>query len=234
MARRPSAAALAEAEDRRHLRLMAGVAGGTFLLDQFTKWLVVHRLGLRDRGEIEVLPPLLNFRMAWNQGVNFGLGAQFDMRWVLVGVAVAISILVVAWVRRDRMGWWAHLSVGLLVGGAIGNVVDRILYGAVADFLNFPFFGDLLGAALGAVTFGWLSLDAQYSLNVADIAIFLGAVGLILFSGRGADRPAPPGRGGSGRRGPSRGGSGRDGSGRGGPAGASGGARGGDADPKAR
>jgi signal peptidase II len=218
VARRPSAAALAEAEDRRHLRLMAGVAGGTFLLDQFTKWLVVHRLGLRDRGEIEVLPPLLNFRMAWNQGVNFGLGAQFDMRWVLVGVAVAISILVVAWVRRDRMGWWAHLSVGLLVGGALGNVVDRVLYGAVADFLNFPFFGDLLSAVLGAATFGWLSLDAQYSLNVADIAIFLGAGGLILFSGRGAGGSGAARR--SGRSGASGAGSGR--------------ARGGDAGPKAR
>jgi signal peptidase II len=149
---------------------MAAAAGGTFLLDQLSKWLVVHRLGLRDRGAIDVVPPWVNLRMAWNEGVNFGLGAGLDMRWVLVGVAVAISAVVVAWVRRDRMGWWAHLSAGLLVGGAMGNVVDRVLYGAVADFLNLSCCG----------------IDNPYAFNVADVAVFGGALGLVLFAGGGA------------------------------------------------
>lgn len=163
----------ARADHDRNLRLLVGAGLGTFLLDQGSKWLVVHRLGLRDRGAIDVLPPWVNLRMAWNEGVNFGLGARLDMRWVLVAVAVVISVVVVAWMRRERAGRWAHLSAGLLVGGAMGNVVDRVLYGAVADFLNLSCCG----------------LDNPYAFNVADIAVALGALGLVVFSG-GA-KPAP-------------------------------------------
>ncbi len=140
-----------------------------FLLDQATKWLVVHWMDLRTRLEIDVLPPLLNLRMAWNRGVNFGLFADIDMRWVLVAVALAISAFVVVWVVRDGGTRRVHISAGLLVGGALGNVVDRVLYGAVADFLNMSCCG----------------FENPWAFNVADIAVFLGAVGLVLFVGRG-------------------------------------------------
>ncbi len=140
-----------------------------FLLDQATKWLVVHWMDLRTRLEIDVLPPLLNLRMAWNRGVNFGLFADIDMRWVLVALAIGISAFVIVWVRREGGSRLVHVSAGLLVGGALGNVVDRVLYGAVADFLNMSCCG----------------IENPYAFNVADIAIFLGAVGLVLFAGRG-------------------------------------------------
>jgi len=129
-----------------------------------------------------VFPPYLTFRMAWNEGVNFGLFADFDMRWVLIALAVAISGIVIYWLRRDGGGRWTYLSAGLLIGGAAGNVVDRVIYGAVADFLNMSCCG----------------IDNPYAFNVADIAIFIGAVGLVIFGGeadsKGRRKPARPGK----------------------------------------
>ncbi|WP_328803838.1 signal peptidase II [Paracoccus xiamenensis] len=156
------------------LRVMAWVVGVILLLDQVSKYYVVHMLRLDRVREIELLPPWLNLHMAWNQGVNFGLfsSSQDIMRWVLIAVALAVCAWVILWIRRVRPGWFAQASAGLLVGGAIGNVVDRVLYGAVADFLNMslPF---------------WRN---PYSFNVADIAIFAGAIGLILQPPQTADK----------------------------------------------
>ncbi|MEO0911946.1 MAG: signal peptidase II, partial [Pseudomonadota bacterium] len=109
------------------------------------------------------------FQMAWNCGINFGIGAsEADwMRWVLIGVAAAICVGIVIWLRRAE-GWLVPLSAGMVVGGAIGNVWDRVQYGAVADFLNMSCCG----------------IRNPYSFNVADMAIFAGAIGLVLFTGR--------------------------------------------------
>ncbi len=159
-------------------RLMWWTAFWVFLIDQATKWLVVHRLDLMTRQSIDVLPPYLNLRMAWNRGVNFGLFADFDMRWVLIGVALAISVMVIAWKRRDGGSRLSHVAAGLLVGGAIGNVVDRLLYGAVADFLNMSCCG----------------IENPYAFNVADIAVFVGAIGLVILGGEGGDAAPPRGR----------------------------------------
>ena len=148
-------------------RLMWWTAFWVFLIDQATKWLVVHRLDLMTRQSIDVLPPWINLRMAWNRGVNFGILSDFDLRWVLIAVAVAISAIVVVWMRRDGGSRPAHVAAGLLVGGAMGNVVDRVLYGAVADFLNMTCCG----------------IENPYAFNVADIAVFAGAFGLVLLGG---------------------------------------------------
>ena len=156
------------------MRLTLWTAFWIFLVDQATKYLVVHWMGLRERGEIEVLPPFLNFRMAWNRGINFGLFAEFDMRWVLVAVSILITGLVLWWVHRDRAGKWMAISAGVLVGGALGNVIDRLLYGAVADFLNMSCCG----------------ISNPYAFNVADIAIFAGAFGLVIFGGEGKPKRA--------------------------------------------
>ena len=149
------------------MRLLGLVAAGIFLLDQITKWLIVHVMGLRTAGEIDVLPPYLNFRMAWNTGINFGIlsGNAPAMRWVLIAIALAIVLFVLWWVWRDRMGRIGLVFAGLLVGGALGNVVDRVLYGAVADFLNMSCCG----------------IENPYAFNVADISIFIGALGLVFF-----------------------------------------------------
>ena len=154
------------------------VAAITFVLDQLTKLAVVHGLDLINRHEIDVFPPVLVFRMAWNEGINFGLlshGSEIA-RWGLIVVALAISAWVVWWMRRERGNWKAEISGGLLVGGALGNIIDRIAYGAVADFLNMSCCG----------------IENPYAFNVADIAIFAGALGLVIFA-KGSDTNAPTG-----------------------------------------
>lgn len=159
---------------RNGFRLVFWAGFWTFLLDQITKFLVVHVLGLRVLERIEVVPPFIEFRMAWNPGVNFGLFAGFDMRWALIALAIGISGFVLWWLKREGGNRWTYLSAGLLIGGAIGNVVDRILYGAVADFLNMSCCG----------------IENPYAFNVADIAIFAGALGLVVFTGE--RKPAKP------------------------------------------
>ena len=151
------------------LRWIAYVAAGVLALDQLSKFLVVQVLNLRSVGEIDVLPPFLNFRMAWNRGVNFGLFSSDAelVRWGLVAVAVIISGWVAVWMWRDAPRRIAQIAAGFLIGGALGNAIDRIVYGAVADFLNMSCCG----------------FDNPFAFNVADISIFLGAVGLVVFSG---------------------------------------------------
>ncbi|MCV2881922.1 signal peptidase II [Actibacterium sp. XHP0104] len=150
------------------MRLLSLIAVVVFVVDQATKYAVVVGMDLQNRLAIDVWPPFLNFRMAWNRGVNFGLMANDAdlMRWVLVGVAGAISLGVLIWLRRTPQPPLAMASAGVLVGGALGNMVDRIVWGAVADFLNMSCCG----------------INNPFSFNVADIAIFAGALGLILFT----------------------------------------------------
>ena len=153
-------------------------AGGVFALDQASKALVLYGLDLLERGRIDVAPPYLVFQMAWNRGINFGLFSGGETtRWVLVALAVAVSGWVVWWLRADDRPL-AMVAGGLLVGGALGNVVDRLIYGAVADFLNMSCCG----------------IENPYVFNVADIAIFVGAVGLALLPSRGAGRDGASGR----------------------------------------
>lgn len=153
-----------------------------FLLDQALKYLVVHVMQLDRIREIDLIDPWLNLRMAWNQGMNFGLFASdVDvMRLVLIAIALAVCLWVAVWIGRAKPSRFAQVSAGLLIGGALGNVVDRLAYGAVADFLNMSLPG-------------WQN---PYSFNVADIAIFAGALGLVLLPPQKKPEPkkrrAPP------------------------------------------
>lgn len=146
---------------------IAGVL--TFLVDQITKYWVVHVLELDRLRDMPIWPPFLNFKMAWNYGINFGLfqGDTDTTRWILIGIALLISGVVLWWIRREPGGIWQKIAAGLLIGGAMGNVVDRLIYGAVADFLNMSCCG----------------IDNPYAFNVADIAVFAGAVGMVIFTG---------------------------------------------------
>lgn len=151
------------------MRLVWWAAFWIFVIDQITKVWVVHVLDLKNVLRLEVLPPYLNFHMAWNYGINFGLlaGEAPLTRWILISVALGIVLFVVVWMRREPPGKAGLISAGLLIGGALGNVVDRVLYGAVADFLNMSCCG----------------FNNPFAFNVADIAIFAGAFGLVLFPG---------------------------------------------------
>lgn len=144
----------------------------SLLADQVSKYLVVHWMGLDQRLRIDVLPPLLNFRYGENRGINFGLfgGGSEASRWILIGLSLVICIGLVIWIRRGQLHHWIMpLSAGMVIGGALGNVVDRVLYGYVLDFLNMSCCG----------------IRNPFVFNVADIFIFAGAAGLILFEGKG-------------------------------------------------
>lgn len=145
---------------RRAWRGFLVAAVVVLVVDQISKWLVVEALDLRHHLVIEVWPPYLDFVMAWNRGINFGLGASGGetMRWALIGIAVAASMALAWWTRRrgDRL---MALAGGVVAGGALGNALDRVQYGAVADFLNMSCCG----------------IDNPYAFNVADVAIFAGA-----------------------------------------------------------
>ncbi len=151
-------------------RLFSWVAAGVFVIDQLSKLAVIYLIDLPRLGEIQVIPGFVNFRMAWNKGINFGLfPAGSDLgRWVLIALSLAICGWVVWWLRQEAHSRMVMLSGGVLVGGALGNVIDRVFFGAVADFLNVTCCG----------------FYNPYAFNIADGAIFAGAIGLILFAGR--------------------------------------------------
>jgi signal peptidase II len=150
------------------MRILFWSAFAAFLIDQASKYLVIHLWELWRVREIEVLPPYLNFRYGENRGINFGLfGDGSDAsRYILIGVALAICAGVLFWIGRGKFGTKERISAGLLVGGALANVVDRLVYGYVLDFLNnsLP---------------NW---NNPFVYNIADVFIFAGAIGLILFA----------------------------------------------------
>lgn len=153
----------------------AGLAA--LLIDQISKYVVVHVMGLWRVRAIDVWSPLLNFRYGENTGINFGLfdGGSEVARWLLIGFSLAVCAAVYVWVRRGPVSVRMQLSAGLLIGGALGNVVDRLLYGYVLDFLNMSCCG----------------IQNPFVFNLGDVFIFAGAFGLILFDPSGKGKKAP-------------------------------------------
>lgn len=137
-------------------------------VDQAVKLWLLRVVDLAATGPIRIAP-FLDFVLVWNQGISYGLFQQeSDLgRWLLVAFTGAIIVVLSVWLARAQDRWTAA-SVALIVGGAVGNAIDRIAYGAVADFVHF-FVG----------SFSW------YVFNVADAAIALGVIGLLLDAVRG-------------------------------------------------
>ena len=146
------------------------------LADQASKWWVLEVLHLPDRGQIRVLP-VLSLTMVWNQGVTFGLFHQSGAwgPWLLAGIALAVVVALAVWLRRAENTVVAA-SLGAIGGGAVGNVIDRLRFGAVVDFLH-------------AHAFGW----SWYVFNVADAAIVCGVAVLVLDGLRPRSRLQAPG-----------------------------------------
>lgn len=143
-------------------RIGAATAVGTLVLDQVTKLYTLFVMEL-PLYEPLVLGPFLDLRVVWNQGISYGLFQQStDVgRWVLVAVSLAAALALSIWVRRSE-GKLLAGSLGLMVGGALGNAIDRVAYGAVFDFIHFH-----------VGSFSW------YVFNVADAAIVAGVAGLL-------------------------------------------------------
>ena len=134
-----------------------------FLADQATKFYVLKGLNLEFAGLIPVLP-FVDFVLVWNRGISYGLFQQHQDfgRYLLIGLSLVIVFGLGIWLNRlkDRI---LALSVGFLIGGALGNVLDRLIYGAVVDFVLLHW-GD----------WRW------YVFNLADAAIVAG-VALLLY-----------------------------------------------------
>ena len=117
------------------MRLIALFALVAAVLDQLSKYAVIHAMELWRLKSIKVLPPYLNFEYGENRGINFGMGDGLGP-FTLVAVALIVCAAILWWMRRIPQPALAHISAGLLIGGALGNVFDRLYYGYVLDFLN--------------------------------------------------------------------------------------------------
>ncbi|MEM9667324.1 MAG: signal peptidase II [Pseudomonadota bacterium] len=141
------------------------------IFDQVTKWMILDTAALNglnclDRsqpcGQLE-FSPIFKLSMVWNRGMSFGaLQSEGVMRWILVIMTVAIAIGFAVWLFRAT-GKVTVLALSLVVAGAIGNVIDRVRFGAVVDFID--------------VT-SWLPIF-PWVFNVADSAITVGAILLL-------------------------------------------------------
>lgn len=141
------------------------MAFGIFLIDQLSKWAVAGPLGLAREGEAITLLPIFNFTRVHNNGISLGLlQAESDLgRWLLIAMTGVIALAVAWWITREEKRG-DQLALSLILGGALGNIVDRLRFGYVLDFLDLHF---------GA----WKPF---YVFNVADAAISIGVVILLL------------------------------------------------------
>ncbi len=161
------------------LRTGLTLAALILLLDQATKWFMLEVLRLPEVRHIPLLalgPFGFDLTMVWNRGVTFGMFAGDNplSQLVLGALALLIAGFLVRWMARAENRTTA-LALGAVVGGAVGNVIDRVRFGAVADFLD-------------AHAWGW----HWYVFNVADAAIVIGVLVLVadaLF------RPSPRAKG---------------------------------------
>jgi signal peptidase II len=143
-------------------RIGLAVALLTLVLDQATKLYTLFSFDLPVREPVH-LTPFLSLIVVWNRGISYGLFQQDGNlgRWVLVAVSLAAALGLSFWIR-NASGRVLAASLGLIVGGAIGNAIDRVAYGAVFDFIH-----------LHAGPYSW------YVFNVADAAIVAGVAGLL-------------------------------------------------------
>ncbi|HEX6783912.1 MAG TPA: signal peptidase II [Sphingomicrobium sp.] len=122
----------------RHLGFIIALL--VFGLDQLTKWLVTGPLGINYVGAQQVLLPIFQFTYTQNNGISLGLfNATTEVgRWMLVGLTTAIAIGVALWMGREK-NRIDQIALGMVLGGALGNILDRTLHGYVVDFLDLHF-----------------------------------------------------------------------------------------------
>jgi signal peptidase II len=138
----------------------------TLLLDQASKLWLLYVFDLGHRDPVRVTP-FFDLVLAWNTGISFGW-LQYDDQFAqiaLMAVKAAAVIALAIWMSRSRT-LLASLALGLIIGGAVGNAIDRLAYGAVVDFALFH-------VQIGGNSFNW------YVFNVADVAIVAGVIALL-------------------------------------------------------
>ena len=123
-------------------------------------------LDLEQKLYLNLNNQFMNFYMAWNKGINFGLleGDSTVQAYILTAISIIISLAFFVWLRNSTR-FLMQILASLVIGGALGNAIDRLLYGAVADFINVTCCG----------------IRNPYSFNLADVFIFIGLIGLLIF-----------------------------------------------------
>jgi signal peptidase II len=141
------------------------VAALVFAIDQLVKWTVTGPLGINRLGDQLVLLPIFNFTYTENQGISLGVLSATNPvgRWLLVAMTAAIAVAVAVWITRERHRV-EQVALGMVLGGALGNILDRVRFGYVVDFADLHF-----GHVRPFLVF-----------NVGDAAISVGVVILLL------------------------------------------------------
>lgn len=138
------------------------VAAALMAVDQLSKWWILEIFDLPAKGSVPVLP-FFNLTMVWNKGISMGLPLGESLgKWGIIAMTVAISIWLVLWLRKSARLFEAAALV-LIISGALGNLIDRFIHGAVVDFIHLHAFG-----------------YSFYVFNVADSAITVGVVMLLI------------------------------------------------------
>jgi signal peptidase II len=138
----------------------------TLVLDQASKLWLLHVFDIGHRGTVQVTP-FFDLVLAWNIGISFGWFQNDNQlaQFALMAVKALAVIALAIWMARSRT-LLATLALGLIIGGAIGNGIDRLAYGAVVDFALFH-------VEIGGKTYNW------YVFNLADVAIVAGVMALL-------------------------------------------------------
>ena len=142
------------------------VAVAAAAIDQAAKLWLLFVIDLPARGIVR-LTPFLDLVLTWNTGISYGLFRQQGPLWQAVLLALKAIAVVLLWIWLARTtSRLAALSLGLIIGGAVGNAIDRFAYGAVVDFVLFHI-------NTASFSFNW------YVFNLADVAIVAGVIGLL-------------------------------------------------------
>jgi signal peptidase II len=155
------------------ISLIIGVAAFTILIDQISKQLILKTF--RPGEVLPVIPGLFNLTLTFNPGAAFGLWSDLPPGWrefaLGVSIALALVAVIIFLLHPNCQSTVARISLSAVLGGAIGNIIDRFTYGSVVDFLDFHI-GD----------YHWPAF------NVADSAIFLGIMVVVFLP----NKPTPP------------------------------------------
>lgn len=138
-------------------------AFAAFAIDQASKYYLLEIAGIASRPPIEITP-FFNLVMVWNYGVSFGMLASHNQPMFLSALSLAVCAFLFLWLKKSEK-IWVSAAIGLVIGGALGNVCDRLRFGAVADFFDFYI-----------KTYHWPAF------NFADSFIFIGVVLLCIDS----------------------------------------------------
>lgn len=147
----------------KRYRIALAALLAALLADQLCKAWLLELTGYDVRAQIEWLP-FFNIVLVWNRGVSFGMLSSHDQPLLLIGLSLLIIAILCRWLQKAQESASAA-AIGIIIGGALGNIIDRLRFGAVADFFDFHLYG-----------YHWPAF------NIADSCIFIGVVVLCIRS----------------------------------------------------